>query len=104
MGDWDNGHYKAECGWNEYVSGVSMTPSNKKIHAIRCAAASLPNGGHNNCETRRLSIGGDDRGTTSTGEWDHGHYKAECSNGKVAYGVSVDTANGTPSRMLCCDH
>ena len=65
------------------------------------AVGAVANGGHNGCETRNLSVGGDDRGNTSSGDWDPGYYKAECAYGKVAYGVSVDTANGTPSRLLC---
>ena len=101
-GDWDIGYHKGECGWNEYVSGVSMDPSTKKVHALRCAAGSLQNGGDNSCETRILS-NGDDRGNMASGDWDPGYYKADCSVGKVVYGVSVHASTGKPHRILCCN-
>jgi hypothetical protein len=100
LGDWDTGYYKSECGLNEYVSGVSMDPSSKKLHGLRCASASLANGGANNCETR-LAIQ-DDRGDTAYGDWDYGFYKSQCSAGKVIYGVSTVPSTGRPHRILCC--
>jgi len=99
-GDWDAGFVKAECGANEYVSGASMDPSTRRLHALRCAQGSgLTNGGQNNCETRRVTA--DDRGTSATGDWASGYFKAECSLGKVVFGVSVDA--GHAHKILCCD-
>jgi hypothetical protein len=99
-GDWDVGYYKSECGSNEYVSGVSMNPSTKKLHGLSCASASLANGGTNNCETHLVTQ--DDRGDSAYGDWDPGAYKGQCSPGKVIYGVSTVTTTGTPHRILCC--
>ena len=98
--DWDSGYYKSECGLNEYVSGISMEPSSKKLHGLRCASASLAGGGVNNCETRLVTQ--DDRGDTAYGDWDYGYLKAQCSPGKVIYGVSTVPTTGMPHRILCC--
>lgn len=99
-GDWDPGYYKSECGYNEYVSGISMVPATKKIHGLRCASASMAAGGTASCETRLVTQ--DDRGQTTFGDWDYGHYKAQCGPGKVVMGVSTNTSTGMPHRILCC--
>ena len=98
--DWDSGYYKSECGLNEYVSGISMDSSSKRLHGLRCASASLASGGANNCETRLVTQ--DDRGDTAYGDWDYGYSKAQCSAGKVIYGVSTVPTTGRPHRILCC--
>jgi chitinase len=99
LGDWDYGYAKSECGVGEYVSGISMSPSTKRLHALRCASASMANGGQNNCETRLVTQ--DDRGDGAYGDWDSGYFKAQCSAGKVVFGVSANS-NGSAHRILCC--
>jgi hypothetical protein len=99
-GDWDFGYFKSECGANEYVSGISMNPSNRKLHGLSCASAGLANGGTSNCETHLVTQ--DDRGDTAYGDWDPGAHKGQCSPGKVVYGVSTVTTTGNPHRILCC--
>ena len=101
-GDWDPGYWKVECALNQYVSGMSMDSSSNAIHAVRCSSnTSLTNGGQNGCETHLVTA--DDRGDTRSDEWDWGYFKAECSAGKVVYGVSLNTATTEPNRVLCCD-
>ena len=77
-----------------------MDPSSKKLHGLRCASASLASGGANNCETRLVTQ--DDRGDAAYGDWDFGYLKAQCSAGKVMYGVSTVPTTGMPHRILCC--
>jgi hypothetical protein len=102
MGDWDLGYYKAECGLNEYVSGVSIDPSSKVTHSLRCAQGDgLTSGGGSACETHP-AMGQDDRGYTGSDDWDLGFAKSECSSNKVVYGVSIDTGTQMPHRILCC--
>jgi len=101
LGDWDNGYYKSECHNGQYVSGISQSTSGQ-IRGVRCAAGSLTNGGRNSCETRLVS-GSDDRGNSSTGDWDSGYHKGECSANKIVYGVSVHPTSKKPHRILCCD-
>jgi hypothetical protein len=99
-GDWDNGHYKSECGYNEYVSGVSMATGTKKIHGLRWASGSMTAGGAAACETRLVTQ--DDRGQDTFNYWDYGYYKSQCGPGKVVVGVSTNTSTGMPHRILCC--
>jgi len=95
--DWDLNHYKSECGLNEYVSGVSQTTAGK-IHGLRCASATMTNGGQNGCETHAVMT---DDGYTW--DWDHGYLKGQCGAYKVVVGVSADTSTGEPHEILCCD-
>jgi hypothetical protein len=100
-GDWDWGYWKSECGANEYVSGIDQAPGSGNLHGIRCSSASMANNGYNNCESHVVG-GPEDRGNTSTGDWDMGYYKSECSAGKVVVGVSANTSTLKPHRILCC--
>ena len=95
--DWDPGYAKNECGNVEYVSGLSQDASHA-LKQMRCASASISIAG-NACNSKSVS-GADDRGE-STGEWDSGFVKAECSADMVVVGVSVN-ASGKPRRILCC--
>lgn len=102
-GDWAWGYWKLECGDGEYVTGVSENASqcfgDRRFHAVRCARGT--NLG-TRCTTRTADRG-DDRGTTLTGDWDAGAYKAECASDEYVAGVSVDPASGRPHSLLCCD-
>lgn len=97
--DWDYGFYKLECGQGERMSGVSQTCSNTPaFHAIRCSSGFFTD---YNCETRQIG-GGDSRSSVLTEDWDPSYFKAECSPGKVAVGVSVDSSTGRLHKLLCC--
>jgi hypothetical protein len=98
MGDWDYGYYKAECGLNEYVSGVSQAPGSGAVHGIRCASASMTSNGTANCETRLVT---QSDGFTGT-DWDYGYHKGQCAANKVVVGVSANASDGQPHRILCC--
>lgn len=100
-GDWDSGYSKWECGSNEYVSSFSQDPTKYTLHKIRCAKGQFTNGGQNACETRLVGNGQDDRGDTTGGDWDPNYFKAQCSAGKLIFGVSVN-ANLKPHKILCC--
>jgi hypothetical protein len=38
-GDWDFGNFKAECGSNEYVAGISVSPGTGRPHSLLCCGA-----------------------------------------------------------------
>ena len=108
VGDWDYGYNTFECGANEYVSGVSQaTTSPYHTHAVRCSTTNVVNGFNEVCEVRGVSTA-DSRGMTTSGDWDWGRIKGECSAGKVIVGVSAyapgsDTSRfGRPHAILCC--
>ncbi len=39
-GDWDPGSIKAECEEGEYVKGISLDPTSRRVHAILCCSGS----------------------------------------------------------------
>jgi hypothetical protein len=101
-GDWDQGYFKWECGLNEYVSGFSQGATDNNLHEIRCAKGQFANGGRNLCETHFTGNGQDDRGSLEGGDWDTGYYKAQCSDNKLIFGVSVNPTTFKPHKILCC--
>jgi hypothetical protein len=101
--DWDANHYKLECGSGEYVSAVSESASqcsgNNRFHAVQCSKGSgLSDDG---CSARAIE-GADNRGSTSSGDWDSGAYKGECAANEYVAGVSVSPESGAPHAILCC--
>jgi hypothetical protein len=100
-GDWKPNSYKAECAWRGAVTGVSQTPSTRAAHSVFCTdAPSWTKFSHQNCRTVDFSAG-DNRGTTSTGDWDGGFPKGECAPNEYVAGVSQRT-NGFVDSLLCC--
>jgi hypothetical protein len=103
-GDWDPGYYKTECGWNEYVAGVSQSTSGVPTGILCCASASVA---HNNCTTEVLG-NAFSAGSPFYFDWDVGFYKARCSDATASpaskiVGVSSTTASPrTPHSILCC--
>jgi hypothetical protein len=94
-GDWAPGFAKTECGFDEYVSGISQGATDHTLASVRCAQAATKKTG---CSAR--SIPDEERGEAS-GEWDLGYHKGECAVDQVVVGVSV-TAEGNPKSILCC--
>lgn len=97
--DWDPHFYKWQCGQNEYISGVSQTPSLAAVHAVRCSTGF---GQATGCEVKR-AISGDDRSNLLSGDWDSGFHKAECSAKKVVVGLSISPSTLKVNGLLCCD-
>jgi len=52
----------------------------------------MTNSGRNGCETHL--VGQEDRGYTSSGDWDSGYTKGECGWGKSVVGVSASRSTG----------
>jgi hypothetical protein len=98
--DWDYGYYKLECGYGEFVSGFSDVPNSAKpaLHAIRCSTGSVST--NSGCET--IPVGGRDYRSSVSEDWNWNYVKSECTLGKVAVGVSLDTTYGRPHKLLCC--
>lgn len=102
LGDWALNYWKLECGSGEYVSGVSENifscQGNNRFHAVRCATGT---GLSDSCNVRTFD-GADDRGSLSSGDWDYGAYKGECSDSEYVAGVSINPSTGRPHSLLCC--
>lgn len=97
-GDWDAGRRKGECGATEAVVGVSRD-ANGAVYDLVCAAAGVAAPGA--CVVRNVN-GGDNRGRSSTGDWDPDSWKTECTNGQYVKGISLDPDTRTPRSILCC--
>jgi hypothetical protein len=98
--EWDLNHWKEECGFGEYVSGVSENPADCTFHAIRCAK---DNGTvDTECHVQPIGDLGDARTTTDTGDWDQNYFKSECGPHEYMAGVSVDPATSLMHAALCC--
>ncbi|MDI3288200.1 PAN domain-containing protein [Polyangium sp. 15x6] len=104
LGDWAPGFYKLECGYGEYVSGVSENAAqyqgNNKFHGLQCAQG-VGFTEDTACTVRTFDTR-DDRGDWTRLEWDYGGYKGECAINEHVAGVSISPSSGGPHSILCC--
>ncbi|WNG24284.1 S1 family peptidase [Cystobacter fuscus] len=96
-GDWDSGHYKGECGTNEFVAGVAQDTAHG-ITAMLCCPGAVA---HNSC-VARVFDGQNGGWNPASGDWDPGNWKGECGPGSYAAGLSRNTSTGRPHALLCC--
>ncbi len=106
-GDWDFGAFKAECGLNEYVAGVSRAatspPAAGQIDSILCCPGNVT---HRQCNNVELLYGQNSQDYTSP-DWDYGYYKGQCAAGFYVAGVSTAAIEpleviGASRALLCC--
>jgi hypothetical protein len=98
-GDWDYGSFKSECGASAVV-GLSEDLYAKTAHAALCSDPFPLRYPHQTCRTLDVSAG-DNRGVTSTGDWDVGFPKGECGVDEYVAGVA-QRPNGALDSLLCC--
>ena len=103
VADWDSSAvFEFECGLNEYVSGFSQNPNfyppSSFFHAMRCTAGL---GSATSCEKRVVQGGAGSSG--AWGDWDYSFPKADCPNGKVMVGASIDIVKMRPHSIYCCN-
>lgn len=100
--DWDTTFWKLECGLDEYVAGTSNNApqcyGNTRFHGVLCARAASVSAV---CSVRPFDSG-DNRVTTTSGDWDFGAYKGECGLTSYVAGISVSPGSGRPHALLCC--
>ncbi|HKO49847.1 MAG TPA: hypothetical protein VJV79_19085 [Polyangiaceae bacterium] len=90
LGDWAYGYDKMECGAREVMTGLAY-------RTAMCSPA-INITGAKNCNVRWF-WNGDNRGTTTRGDWSYGNGKGECALGEYIKGV-VYGASATA--LLCC--
>ena len=98
-GDWKPASHKAECGKGAVV-GISKDVAYSTAHAILCSDDFAPRYPHTGCTTLDFT-NGDNRRTTSTGDWDQNFPKAECGVNEYVAGVS-QRPDGFVDSILCC--
>lgn len=102
VGDWDYGYYKAECGSNMFVGGVSQSTSGI-VNGILCCTPSPGSVTHKNCHGELVNSTLNAIPYPSY-DWDNGYYKATCpATPAYVAGVSADTHSGQVHSILCCD-
>ncbi|WP_342379523.1 zinc-dependent metalloprotease [Myxococcus stipitatus] len=99
-GDWAPGEYKAECAGGEPVTGLSLSPTSRNTRVALCRTGGDPSYPHDGCYARNFSTA-DNRGTSSTGDWDSGYYKGECGPNEFVAGVAQSTGHAITA-VLCC--
>lgn len=116
QGDWDPGYYKWQCAQGAWVSGLTtFDPGDSTVANALCRGAGdqPPKLLLQQSCTVVAPTGADARESAATGDWDVGHWKAECGEGKYVAGISrssgVDpgTTGATwfadsPHGLLCC--
>jgi hypothetical protein len=104
-GDWDYGYYKAECGPNEVVVGVSQNAGSLHMSKIACGSTTVSEVGNDDsrCVTLPFSHVSDVRLDTASGDWSVGYSKNECRPQQLLKGVSSNPATGEIHAILCCD-
>jgi hypothetical protein len=104
--DWDPGYYKASCGVNEFVLGVSQSSAGAFTGVLCCPASSGAT--HTNCTTQVLYNQNSSAYYTNSGaDWDAGYDKGQCPSGRYVAGVSALSSSSqgvlyAPHAILCC--
>ena len=88
--EWDSGYYKADCGTNAAMTGLSMTATGITPHSALCM-----NYGSKFAEYGAATLTdvttGEHRRANRAGDWDSGYYKSECGVNEYVSGVSQTT-------------
>jgi hypothetical protein len=103
-GDWDPGFIKAECKYDESVTGVSQNGplSSLRMSRVLCSTSRDFNAAIvSDCHTLVFSHVSDNRLTTVSGDWAPGYSKNECGERQYVKGVS-STGTGEIHAILCC--
>jgi hypothetical protein len=119
--DWDSGQNKAECGYTDWMTGLSNDPAHSNAsHAFRCAMSSWALSsrtfgssiaGSVNCiltasdNLGDYANGNDDKYfSNNDADWDPGYGKASCGAGYYMAGVSANPGkNDAFQGALCCE-
>jgi hypothetical protein len=105
--DWDYGYYKAQCGKNEYVAGISQDPASLEMSSLLCCFHDDLNRVRNTCSASR--VGGPSESSTA-GNWANAKL-GTCGEGRFVGGISktpwwksgFDFAHNDPHALLCCN-
>jgi beta-glucanase (GH16 family) len=91
--DWNYGYYKADCGANAAVTGLSTNTGSITPHAVICTNYGSNLSGNYHETLQDIAAGDHVRPSPSrAGDWDNGYYKSECHNGQYVSGVSQTTS------------
>jgi hypothetical protein len=103
--DWDSGYYKGECGANEFVAGISQTPSGA-VNNLLCCPGQVTK--QNCASVVFFTADNREQENPPSGDWDEGHFKGECGPGRYVAGVSrgVNALSpivaGAVHALYCC--
>jgi hypothetical protein len=117
--DWDVGMNKAECGYTDWMTGLSSDPGHHgALHAFRCASSEFAlsdrnfggtSGGLNCVATTADAMGNGWKSksfggvTGPSGDWDYGYAKHSCGPDTYLAGVSSNPGSWSVYHTsLCC--
>lgn len=108
--DWAQKRHKAECGYTDWMTGLSSDPSHGgAAHAFRCAMSEFKLGARNfnsNCKlVQAENMGAAGAGAFRNGktDWDPGYTKYSCAKGSYLAGVSSNPDDWSHLHgLLCC--
>jgi len=89
--EWDYGYYKADCGSNAALTGLSMNTTGITPHSMLCVNYGSKFSGTGVATVEDITSG-DHRRASRAGDWDSGYYKSECGLNEYMSGVSQSTA------------
>jgi hypothetical protein len=104
--DWDPGYYKASCGANEFVLGVSQSGTGAVTGVLCCPGGTAVS--HTSCSTQVLYNQNSPAYYSNLGaDWDGGYDKGQCPSGQYVAGLSAVYAGSqgvpmAPHAILCC--
>jgi hypothetical protein len=104
-GDWDVGYIKAECAFDEAVTGVAQTgDSSLNMTTILCTWIESEIASQDSkCTPLVFSSYSDNRRNTDSGDWAVDYSKNECGANQILKGVSSNPSTGEIHAILCCD-
>lgn len=108
--DWAPNRTKAECGYTDWMTGLSSYPSHEGApHAFRCAMSEYKLGARNfnkNCNTLKnenMGAAGAAAFRNGKADWDAGYTKQSCGRGSYLAGVSSNHEDWSHlDGLLCC--
>jgi beta-glucanase (GH16 family) len=85
--EWDFGYYKADCGPQAVVNGLSANGS-AQPHQLLCINGNAGEFTGNTVATLSDVSNGEHRRANRLGDWDYGYYKSECGVNEYVSGFS----------------
>ncbi len=108
--DWAPNMRKAECGYTDWMTGLSSDPNHEGApHAFRCAMSDYALGARNfnkNCKafkSENMAASGAQAFRNNQKDWDPGYTKYSCAAGSYLAGVSSNHEDWSHlENLLCC--
>jgi hypothetical protein len=103
--EWDYGSYKADCGGQAALTGISANATGSNLgapHDLLCSNIGGTQFGDNGvADITNVSSGGTMRANRVPSDWDFGYWKSECGLNEYVSGVSQVPGSGNSHGLRC---